>query len=191
MRSMHRIWFKAIVLVAALWLTSSAVHAQEGAGPCPPGMGYYGTHGGIPSCGQPGNNQTPAAHYEDRREAIVTDFSHGSVGMINNAATQSSAEQLATADCQAKGGVTCKVEIAYRNECAALVAGDKIHNTRAGATVEAAIQAGIKKCSEEDNNCRAYFFRLQSGRSNSITDALRLRPHEHYSAPPPSGNSGS
>ncbi|MBB6246984.1 DUF4189 domain-containing protein [Rhodanobacter sp. A1T4] len=157
MNTIHHIWIKTILLMAGLWLASGAVHAQEGAGPCPPGIGYYGTHDGIPSCGQPGNSQAPAAHYEDRWGAIVTDFSHGSVGMINNAATQSSAEQLATADCQAKGGVTCKVEIAYANECAALVAGDKTHITRAGATVEAAIQAGVKKCSEEDNHCRAYF----------------------------------
>lgn len=51
----------------------------------------------------------------------------------------------------------CKIEISYSNTCAALVVGINGHNTRTGATSDAAVQAGVKKCSEEDTNCRAYY----------------------------------
>jgi hypothetical protein len=157
MRSMHRIWFKAIVLVAALWLTSSEVHAQEGAGPCPPGMGYYGTHGGIPSCGQAGNNQAPTTHWEDRWGAIATDPKKGTLGIVTNMSSQGSATQIALSECQSKGGTACKLDIWYANQCAAMVVGDTGYNTKAGATVDAAIKAAMKVCMSATGHCHAYY----------------------------------
>jgi hypothetical protein len=155
--SMNRIWIKAIVLVAALWLTSSAVHAQEGAGPCPPGMGYYGTHGGIPSCGQAGNNQAPTTHWEDRWGAIFTDAKKGILGAVTNMPSEDQARQAAMADCQTKGGTQCKFQQAYKNQCAAMVLGDKVFDVSSAATTDEAIQSGIKRCSVESANCHAYY----------------------------------
>ncbi|MFS6599865.1 DUF4189 domain-containing protein, partial [Staphylococcus aureus] len=86
-----------------------------------------------------------------------TDFPHGSVGIANDLQDQLSAEQAAIAACQAKGGITCNIEITYRNQCAGLVAGDTGHNTKSGATVAEAIQKAMQVCAASDTNCRAFY----------------------------------
>jgi hypothetical protein len=167
---MNHCTIKILGLLALLFLVSSPIKAQThpcgGAragnevqvGEAPGGNGVAAT----PLCdwvngNQPPVPQPPPQQWLDRWGAIATDFSHGSVGMVDNTPSQSGAENAAIADCHAKGGLTCKIEITYRNECAALVAGDKGHITRAGATPDAAIQAGLAKCREEDTNCKTYF----------------------------------
>jgi len=160
MNTIHRLWIKAIVLVAGLWVTSSAVHAQEGAGPCPPGIGYYGTHDGIPSCGQPGgNNQTPATHYEDRWGAIATYEPSGVLGAVVNMPTEIGAKEAAMADCRAKGGGSnCKFQITYRNECVVIMVGDRAFNVTPGVTIDRATQSGMQICSANGNsNCHTFY----------------------------------
>lgn len=152
MKSKAWLWFIALLL-----LSTGMLHAQTA---CPPGMIPYGA--GV--CGYDDNQQQPmqeqlqqSPHWLDQWGAIATDFSHGSAGAAVNRPSRSNAEHAALAECQLNGGSTCKIEIWYVNQCVALVIGDKIHNTRAGITLDDAIQAGIKKCSEEDIHCHAYY----------------------------------
>jgi len=72
--------------------------------------------------------------------------------------TQQSADNAALADCRSKkGSSTCSIEIDYGNQCAAMVAGDNGYNTKAGLTVDLAVQAGMKVCSAADTHCYAYY----------------------------------
>ena len=71
--------------------------------------------------------------------------------------SQSQAEQVAMATCQTKGGTTCKHDIWYSNQCVAMVAGDTGYNTKAGATINDAVQAAMKVCSAATGHCRTYY----------------------------------
>jgi hypothetical protein len=73
-------------------------------------------------------------------------------------ASKSEAEQEALLDCKLKGGPICKIEVAYDNECAAVVVGDKGYNVNTDATVDAAVQYGMKTCSNAGGSgCHAYY----------------------------------
>lgn len=62
------------------------------------------------------------------------------------------------ADCQAKGGAPCKLEIAYDNECAALVVGNNGYNVGADTTLGKVTQATMKICTDAKNkNCHVYY----------------------------------
>lgn len=146
-------------LLPALFFMAGIAYAQTA---CPPGMIPYGT--GV--CGyDPSQQQQPAQlqpqppsqQWQDHWGAIATDIANRSIGTSTNKLSQKSAEEMAIADCQSKGGTNCEIEIAYRNECSALAAGDTGHNAKAGFTVAAAMQSAMKVCSASDKNCEVYY----------------------------------
>jgi hypothetical protein len=156
-------WFVGMLLLR------STVHAE---GICPPGM--YSTNppgmpgpiscAPIPSYAQnPGQQaapqtlQTPPERWQDHWGAIATDPVKGTLGTAVNMLSRDQAEQTAFAACQAKGGTACKQDIAYLNQCAAMVVGDTGYNTKAGASVDAAVQAAIKVCSAATDHCHVYY----------------------------------
>jgi hypothetical protein len=154
-----------ILLFGMLLLLGSVVHAEGG---CPPGMiPASGTD--INSCVPipPGyySNQAPAPapapappRWIDQWGAIATDFAHSSAGASVNQPNREAAEQAAIANCQSNGGSTCKVELWYTNQCAAMAVSDTGHNAKAGVTLDAANQAAMKVCNEAgDTNCRVYY----------------------------------
>jgi hypothetical protein len=68
------------------------------------------------------------------------------------------ASQAAMTDCQLKGGANCKIDVAYSNQCAAVVAGDGGYNASPAPTVDEAVAIGMKTCAEAgDKNCRTYY----------------------------------
>lgn len=152
------LWFGLLMLVAGF------VHAE---GVCPPGMfptnppGAQGPVGCAPIPGynnQQQSQQRPPQIWEPRWGAIATDGPGGSFGASTDMPTQQTADKAALADCQSKkGSSTCKVELAYKNQCVAMVAGDASHNSNAGLTVDLAIQAGMKVCRAADTHCYAYY----------------------------------
>jgi hypothetical protein len=161
---------KALLLLASLLLLlSGMVHAE---GICPPGM-YSTNPPGMPgpiSCapipsyaqtpgqqGAPQTPQPPPERWQDHWGAIATDIPNKSVGTVTDMASQGVAEEMAIADCRSKGGVNCKIEIAYRNGCTALAAGDTGHNAKAGSNVNQASQAAMKVCSAADTHCQVYY----------------------------------
>jgi len=150
-------WF----LLGMLILLTDVIHAQAA---CPPGMIPYGTGSDISTCGpdnsqqQSVQQQPPPPRWKDQWGAIATDFAHSSAGASVNQASREAAEQAAIANCQSNGGSTCKVELWYTNQCAAMAVSDTGHNAKAGATSDAASQAAMKVCSEAgDTNCRVYY----------------------------------
>jgi Domain of unknown function (DUF4189) len=154
---------KALALLVLL-LVAGAAQAQQPGVDCAPiqGQGWSGCAPIYPSQ-QPAQGQQPQIpqpspqRWQDHWGAIATDIPNKSVGVAANMASRSQAESAAIMDCQSRGGAMCKIEISYSNTCAALVVGINGHNTRTGATSDAAVQAGVKKCSEEGTNCHAYY----------------------------------
>lgn len=157
-----------LILLLGLLLFNNVAHAEGG---CPAGMIPYSGND-LNSCGpvpadyygnqQQGQQQTqaraPEARWATRWGAIATDYIKGTLGSITGLASKVDAEQAALADCRNKGGSPCKVEIAYDNECAAMILGSNGYNVGADATADKAIGLGMKICTDaKDTNCHVYF----------------------------------
>lgn len=161
-------------LISVIWLLmgfsllfTAVVHAQAA---CPPGTIPYGTGQDQSVCGPDNSQQQPTQQqlqppphplppvWVDRWGAITTDAAHHSSGASLNQSSKVVAEQEAIADCQKNGGVQCKIEITYHNQCVALVGGDTGYNTTSASSIGQAVQIGMASCtSAHDTNCHAYY----------------------------------
>lgn len=154
------------LLMGLSLLFAEIVHAQAA---CPPGMIPYGTGQDQSVCGPDNSQQQPAQRqsrpqpqapqpiWVDKYGAIATDISHDTGGASVNEADRSGAERAAVANCKSNGGVTCKIEIWYVNQCVALVGGDTGHNAKAGLTIDLATQAAMKVCNAADTHCQVTY----------------------------------
>jgi hypothetical protein len=153
---------KRIVLIFGLLCLSLAVHAE---GNCP--QGYYP----IGASGQPGpQGCAPIPNYNQNQGmpqaspirwrstwgAIATDAAAGSVASITGEATEEQAVDAAFADCRAKGGNNCKLQVSYANGCAALVLGDSVFNVNSAPTLNEAVKKGMDLCNPASKNCHAF-----------------------------------
>jgi hypothetical protein len=90
--------------------------------------------------------------------AIATDGVKGSLGTTTGMANREQAEKTAMSDCKAKGGSKCKLDVAYDNECAAMVVGNKGYSVNAASTVDADSQIAMKICGADgDTSCHVYY----------------------------------
>ncbi len=152
------VWLALFVLCSVM---GHAVHAQ---GSCPAGqMPYSGND--MSSCGPipPGyQGYAPPAQsvpkWMSQWGAIATDDATGSFGASSQMDSRADAQRAALADCHAKKGATCKLEVTYDNECGAMVVGDNAHNVGADTTLDKVVQLGLKTCHDAgDTNCRVYY----------------------------------
>ncbi|OOG47804.1 DUF4189 domain-containing protein [Rhodanobacter sp. C01] len=154
------------LLFGLLLLLGKMAHAEGG---CPPGM--------IPASGTDINScvPIPPGYYNNQQQAqpqppppppqwtsqwgaIATDGPGGHLGVATNLSSKDDAEQVAITDCQAKGGVPCAIEVAYDNECAAMVVGHTEHSSNAAASLDEAIHLGMLTCNNAgDTNCHVYY----------------------------------
>lgn len=140
-----------------------SAHANAQAA-CPPGMVPYGGGTDLSSCGPDESEQqaqqpmAPQPSWARTWGAIATDSVKGVVGAVTGLSSKSAARRAAMADCQAKGGAPCKFEVAYDNQCAALVVGSNGYDVGVDRTLEKVIQVGMKTCTDaKDTNCRVYY----------------------------------
>jgi hypothetical protein len=139
-------------------------------GGCPSGMiPYRGTD--ISSCGP-----IPAGYYSDSDSdddvpqsvasparwmttwgAIAADAASASLGTVVGMPSEQEARRAALAQCRAKGGEKCEVDLAYHNQCAVMILGSKTYNTASAQTIERATLLGMKTCNADDTNCRVYY----------------------------------
>ncbi|MEJ1129386.1 DUF4189 domain-containing protein [Variovorax sp. CCNWLW225] len=152
------------LLVIALWLLGTGVGHAEGS--CPPGMypNNPGSTSGVNGCNPiPGYGnqqapQPPAQQWERRWGAIATDGPQGALGVATDKQSKREASRVAMQDCQSKGGVNCKIDIAYDNQCVVVVVGDGGYNVPNAPTAAEAVEMGMKTCrSAGRTNCHVYY----------------------------------
>ena len=153
---------RVLLLVGAGLLGSGLAHAEGG---CPPGMYPFQFAPNQPSSCAPipgnGNQQAPqqlAPQWERRWGAITTDAPNAVIGVAVDRRSEGEASQAAIRDCQRQGGVNCKIDVTYDNQCAVLVVGSKTYNTPNAATIQKATELGMKTCRSEGNpDCRVLY----------------------------------
>ena len=99
----------------------------------------------------------PTGYWEKTWGAIAPSPKGGVLGTALGASSKEEAERLALADCKAKGGGACEVDLAYHNQCAVMVLGDKVFNTAHAASIEEASNLGLQQCEVESGNCKVYY----------------------------------
>ena len=101
--------------------------------------------------------QQSTVHWQTRWGAIATDNLNGKLGASVGAKSKRIATKAAVAQCRSNGGTKCIVDIAYYNQCAVMILGEKKYNTASAATLEQARDIGMKACSLSNQNCRVYY----------------------------------
>ena len=164
-RLLKTLWFKTLWFLALLF-GFGASHAQQPGVDCAPiqGQGWSGCAPINPSqqSAQGQQLQIPQQlpeFWQDHWGAIATDADKGIVGTVTNVSNGDKAEAAALADCQSKGGSACKIQLSYRNQCAAMVIGKRGHvfNINPGPTIEQAVQIATGVCSKAANDCHVYY----------------------------------
>lgn len=107
---------------------------------------------------QPPPPPQPTGYWEKTWGAIAGHSSQPILGTAVGANSEAEAKKLALADCKAKGGGSgCRLDLAYHNQCAVLVTGDRLYNTASAGSIERATEIGIEECNKVDTNCRVYY----------------------------------
>ena len=148
--------FKILSFVCLVGI-SIAAHAQVA---CPTGwIPYSATScGPAPSGQRAPTQQAPAVSPASRWGAIATDGVKGVLGTAVGEESERRAERTAMADCQAKGGSPCKLQLTYSNGCGAMIVGSKGFSTAGAGTKEEAIQKGMAICQADgDTACHVYY----------------------------------
>ena len=150
-----------ISFLALLGMLVFALHARAQVA-CPPGWIPYS----ATSCGRaPSAQQSPQtsgygspAPLESRWGAIATDDVKGVLGTAVGERSEQGAQSTALADCRAKGGSPCKLQLSYSNGCGVMLVGSRGFSTAAAGTKEEAIQKGMAICSSDgDTGCHVYY----------------------------------
>ncbi len=135
------------------------VYACDGAaqaGPCN-GGGSGGTSSSSSSPYGVVGYAHAAPKWADRWGAIATDATKAALGVAINVDSQQLAKARAISDCKSKGGINCKIQLAYHNQCAAMIVGNKMMNTWRAETIDEAANLGLSECNKDDSNCRVYY----------------------------------
>ena len=141
--------------VSLLWISPNSANAQNCTTLEGQGTTYCPQQGG-------GNNQPfiggqDNSYWETRWGAITIDNSTGLYGTAEGYASKSAASKAAIDDCKKWGGKSCKVAVAYYNQCGALVSGAKYSSTARGPTVEEALEFAMNDCKARDSTCKLFY----------------------------------
>lgn len=142
---------KPLFLVTCLFAMFAAPSLVRAEGGCPPGQ-YPQQGRGWRSC-TPAYEEEPApdpGRWISRWGAIATYEAKNVIGVATAQLSKKSAKNLALAECELRSGAACKVELTYKNSCAAFAAGDNGHSVvsrsdLAGAEIGAVATCVLKK----------------------------------------------
>jgi len=137
------------------------MHAAHAEGGCPPGQ-YPQSGQGWQTCipvpgAQAQPQQAPQPQWRDQWQAISTDTPLGILGAAQHRSTWKEAETAATADCYAKGGKECEVQISMRNGCIAMAVGESTKNVKGDAVKERAESEATAQCQKNNSKCVVYY----------------------------------
>lgn len=142
-------------VLAISFSTAASAQCRNGSGP------DFGD--GIPYCSQlpPPSNVVPSGpEWASRWGAIAigSTAGGGGVGVASDMKTRRSAEKIAIAQCRNNGGgKTCRIELAYANQCGVIVWGDTYFETESAETADKAETEASKACRRQTSNCRLYY----------------------------------
>lgn len=157
-------WFVPLI---AMMVLSSVVGAEGG---CPPGQYPYETPQArqcVPIPGANASSPGAPAQYATRWGAVATDGPKGILGSTNGAQSKRAAVKTALAECAAKGG-SCKLQLAYQNQCAVLVTGDREFLVQSAESIDVASELALRACSTTDTNCRVHYSGCSFSRAGSV-----------------------
>jgi len=147
-----------------LILLSFVVFTAHAEGGCQPGsypQNGQGVHACIPT---PSNNQGNSSVnsgdgqvWVDGWQAAATDSSKGVLGTATRMLTEGAATSAAIEDCQSKGGVTCVVNLSYRNGCIAMSTGASKIRFYGASTKDKAERQAMDACEANDTSCKIYY----------------------------------
>ncbi|HNV83090.1 MAG TPA: DUF4189 domain-containing protein [Arenimonas sp.] len=150
---------KSKIFISLIFMILSSFAKAEGG--CPPGQ-YPANPPAVNICypmpdSEDSNPTQSTVRWETRWGAIATDNLNGKLGASVRAKSKRIATKAAVAQCRLNGGTKCIVDIAYYNQCAVMVLGEKKYNTASAATLEEAKTIGMKACGLSNKNCRVYY----------------------------------
>ncbi|MEI2429439.1 DUF4189 domain-containing protein [Lysobacter yananisis] len=142
-----------VMAISAMFLTTSfAAYA------CPPGSTLQKGNGweGCVQTGIPSTNSGPA--WKTQWGAIATDGSSAALGTAIEASSKRIAERAALKLCKEDGGKNCKIKLAYYNQCASLISGDRLFFVQSAETREEAVSDGLDRCRHAgDTGCSEHY----------------------------------
>jgi len=159
-----------LLLVTTVFGFAPASTMAEGA--CPPGyypIGGQGVQGCAPIPGAAGGSAPapaatgPSGRWNDTWGAIAESPSTELIGAGKNQSSRARAEREALRKCSSEGARDCKVLVAYKNQCAAMlaptVAGNGSHTGAGrGPTLNEAIGAAKQACVDgRGGQCRVLY----------------------------------
>ncbi|MBT2746928.1 DUF4189 domain-containing protein [Lysobacter sp. ISL-42] len=152
-------FLRKILLLASLPVGSAIA--------CPPGtvpqqgVGWQGCAPAPGTASGPSSRSQPQEVWADRWGAIAVDtIPTGSVGFsaVTGMKRKGQTEKSALKSCREKGGKQCEIMIAYYNQCAVLMWGDRTINTSGAPSEELAKQRSLEKCNRaNDTNCEIVY----------------------------------
>ena len=161
-------YIRFVSLAAALLLVLSArARAEQG---CPPGftLNASGAPGGamcvpIPNY-QPGS--TGPAEAEPRwfsRWGAIVIASKGTtttsvLGVSKHMVSEEQAREVAMQDCLAQGGIGCKLNLVYSDQCGVVVWGDTVAVSGHAQTIDKAEALAMADCNAKSTNCSLYYY---------------------------------
>lgn len=150
-----------------LLIFSDPVRAEQG---CPPGftLNANGAPGGamcvpIPNY-QPGGAGSNEAEprWSSRWGAIVI-ASRGTtttsvLGVSRQMMSERDARDAAMQDCLSQGGIGCKLNLVYSDQCGVVVWGDTVAVSGHAQTIGMAETLAMTDCSAKSTNCSLYYY---------------------------------
>lgn len=144
----------------------SASLSAQSEGQCPAGyIQAPGPEQGVVNCvplpsSSSGDARNAGPRWQSRWGAIAFDFGESNVGIGVSVAANSKrqAKSEALADCRAKGGQSCRINLIYDNQCAVVIAGFGYSRSQGGPTVEIAAAHGMVECERSGaRDCQIYY----------------------------------
>ncbi|ROU05946.1 DUF4189 domain-containing protein [Lysobacter enzymogenes] len=151
-----------LVLISAFALPGLAV-AEDG---CP--SGFIPNAAGTPNAqcipagglGYSGSSES-AVKWERRWGAFTLDQPTGKIGVATAMSSKRKAEKEALRDCQARGGSSCRVMLAFTNQCGAIASGKDANggfeiSAAGGVNAAVAKSSALERCGQKAGACEIF-----------------------------------
>lgn len=146
--------FVAGLLFASNAFAQCATGVDTGGGSCVPpdadGMPGYNAEQHAPV-------SAPKVVWEKTWGAIAVDSTTGKAGTVTDRSSQSEASRDALQSCRANGGSNCRLEMTYRNQCAAIGWGIQGWGSGRGPDKASAEGLAMEKCNDSTDGCKLVY----------------------------------